>query len=177
METTILLWIHGLASPALDAAFRFSNLFGMFTFCTAVVAAAAAWHALRGERTEAAVWIAVGLASLLPEVIKQVVVRERPDLWPTIVHAAGYSFPSGHAVAAAALYPFAGWVLPRRRGSNRRIGFAAGALFAIFVGLGRLYLGVHWPSDVLVGWLLGFGVSGLAVAYLARHRAVSRPPL
>lgn len=178
METTILLWIHGLASPALDAAFRFSNLFGLFTVCTAVVTAMVAWHALRGEREAAFAWLLVGLASsLLPELVKQLAERPRPSLWPTIVHATGYSFPSGHAVASAAFYPLLGWDLLRGSQAAGRVGFALGALFATFVGLGRLYLGVHWPSDVLVGWLLGFVMSGLAVAFLARRRAVGRPRL
>jgi membrane-associated phospholipid phosphatase len=134
VESTILLWIHRLATPALDAVFRFSNLFGLFPVCTAVVAAMVVRHIWRGERKEALLWLT-----------------------------------SGHAVAGAAFYPLMGWDLLRRRAISAQIGYAIGAVFGIFVGCGRLYLGVHWPSDVLAGWFLGFLQSGAAVVWLARR--------
>jgi undecaprenyl-diphosphatase len=93
-------------------------------------------------------------------------------LWETLIHPSGFSFPSGHAVASAAFYPLLGWVLLRRRGvAAGVVGYGTGALFALFVGVGRLYLGVHWPSDVLAGWLLGFAQSALAIAWLRKRAA------
>jgi undecaprenyl-diphosphatase len=171
VEARILLLIHGLASPALDLAFRFSNLFGLFPVCTAVVAAMVAWHLIRGERREALTWIVVGVTTAaVPELIKHVVARPRPELWPTIINVSGYSFPSGHAVAGGALYPLVGWNLCRRSVNASRAGYAIGALFGLFVGVGRLYLGVHWPTDVLAGWLLGFAESGGATVWLKGRR-------
>ena len=172
MEARILLWIHGFSTPALDQVFLFSNLFGLLPVCTVLVVAMALWHLVREERREALVWAVMGLATFaLPELIKYVVARPRPELWATIVHPSGFSFPSGHAVASAALYPLLGWMLLRRRGTAGA-GFCGGALFALFVGFGRLYLGVHWPTDVLAGWLLGFAQSGVAVAWLAGRVSV-----
>jgi membrane-associated phospholipid phosphatase len=175
VESTILLWIHRFATPALDGAFRFSNLFGLFPVCTAVVAAMVVRHMWRGERREALLWLMIGVGTaVVPEVIKHLVARPRPMLWPVIVHASGLSFPSGHAVAGAAFYPLMGWDLLRRRAVLARVGYAIGAAFAVFVGVGRLYLGVHWPTDVLAGWLLGFLQSGAVIAWLARHPRASR---
>jgi membrane-associated phospholipid phosphatase len=170
MEAKILLWIHGFADPIVDRAFLFSDLFGLFPVCAVLVAAMALWHLLRRERREALAWVVIGVATLaFPEIIKRLVARPRPELWETLVHASGYSFPSGHAVASATFYPLLGWTVFRGRRAASRLGFGAGALFAIYVGVGRLYLGVHWPTDVLAGWLLGFIQSGLAVVWLARH--------
>ena len=175
MEVPILLWIHGFATPVLDAAFHFSNLFGLFPVCTAAVAAMVAWHLVRGERRQALVWILVGVTTAtVPELIKHFVARPRPELWPTIVHVSGYSFPSGHAVAGGAFYPLVGWVLLSRSVNASRVGYALGALFGLFVGFGRLYLGVHWPTDVLVGWVLGFALSGVATVWLVRPDAAFR---
>jgi membrane-associated phospholipid phosphatase len=170
MEERILLWIHSFASPVLDQAFLFSNLFGLLPICATLVTAMVVYHLLRKERREALVWMAVGLVTFaLPELIKYATARPRPALWETLIHPSGFSFPSGHAVASAAFYPLLGWVLLRRRGAAAGVGYAVGALFALFVGLGRLYLGVHWPSDVLAGWLLGFAQSAPAIAWLRKQ--------
>jgi membrane-associated phospholipid phosphatase len=169
-EIKILLWIHSFATPLLDKIFLFSNLFGLFPVCAVVVTAIVLWHLFRREWREALAWVVIGTATLaVPEIIKRLVARPRPELWETLVHASGYSFPSGHAVASATFYPLLGWDVFRRRRAASRRAFTAGALFAIYVGVGRLYLGVHWPTDVVAGWLLGFTQSGLVIAWLTRH--------
>jgi len=169
MEERILLWIHGFASPVLDRVFLFSNLFGLLPVCATLVTAMVLYHALRKERAEALAWAVVGLVTfVVPELIKYATARPRPKLWETLIHPSSFAFPSGHAVASAAFYPLLAWVLLRRREVAAKVGYGIGALFALFVGFGRLYLGVHWPSDVLVGWVLGFAQSGLAVAWLRK---------
>ena len=170
MEARVLLWIHSFAGPVLDQVFLFSDLFGRLSVCATLVTAMALFHLLRKERREALVWVAVGLVTFaLPELLKYAAARPRPVLWETLIHPSGFSFPSGHAVASAAFYPLLGWVLLRRRGAAAGVGYGSGALFALFVGFGRLYLGVHWPTDVLAGWFLGFAQSALAIAWLRRH--------
>ena len=172
MEERILLWIHSFAGPVLDQVFLFSNLFGLLPICAILVTAMALYHLLRKERREALVWVVVGLVTFaFPELIKYATARPRPMLWETLIHPSGFSFPSGHAVASAAFYPLLGWVLLRRREAAASVGYGIGALFALFVGFGRLYLGVHWPSDVLGGWLLGFAQSTLVIAWLRRRAA------
>jgi undecaprenyl-diphosphatase len=172
MEERILLWIHSFAGPVLDQVFLFSNLFGLLPICAILVTAMVLFHLLRKERTEALVWVVVGLVTLaFPELLKYAVARPRPVLWETLIHPSGFSFPSGHAVASAAFYPLLGWTLLRRHGVAAGVGYGTGALFALFVGFGRLYLGVHWPSDVLAGWLLGFAQSALGIAWLRRRAA------
>ena len=166
MEAELLLWIHGHASPALDAAFVFSWVFGTRRFCVPLVLLAAAWHLGRRQRREALAWVAVGLAvAVLPELLKAAFARPRPALWPRLLPTAGYAFPSGHAVAGAAFFPLLGWLALRGRGLGR-FGTLLGALFGVYVGVGRLYLGVHWPSDVLAGWAIGFLLSLGAIRWL-----------
>jgi membrane-associated phospholipid phosphatase len=175
VDRAILLWIHQHATPTLDALFRFSNELGTMPFCVALVLAAIVWHSIRGERRERAVWVVVGLLTLLlTEIIKLVVGRQRPTLWPWLVSVSGLSFPSGHAVASATFYPLLSWLVLRSRPRWRRISYAIGLIPAAYIGLGRLYLGVHWPTDVFAGWTLGVAQSAVAVWWLgtrARHDA------
>jgi undecaprenyl-diphosphatase len=178
MDAAVLLWIHRHASPPLDSAFLFSNELGTLTFCAALVLAAAVWHLARRERWEAVAWVAVGVATwVLPELVKVAVGRPRPTLWPWLVPASGLSFPSGHAVAGTAFYPLLGWTLGRGRPAVGRLAYALGLVPAAFVGVGRLYLGVHWPTDVLAGWALGAALSGGAIFWLTRKSAVRRTDL
>jgi undecaprenyl-diphosphatase len=101
--------------------------------------------------------VAVGGGLLLSAVSKNLFDRPRPDLVPygSIVHTA--SFPSGHSMMAAVAYLSLG-VLVARTLPQRRLKvyvLALAALVTILVGVSRVYLGVHWPTDVLAGWLAG----------------------
>ena len=175
METDILLWIHRHSSPALDAAFRFSWLLGAWRLCAPLVLVAVASHLARRERREALAWVAVGVTvALLPELVKAAVARPRPALWPWLLPTSGYSFPSGHAVAGAALYPLLGWLALRGRGLGRA-GYALGLAVGVFIGVGRLYLGVHWPTDVLAGWAIGAALSLGALRWLGEPRRQAAP--
>lgn len=91
------------------------------------------------------------------ELVKGMVLRARPELVPHLVSANGYSFPSGHATASAVCYltlaALAGQVTPDR--AARLYLLVAAVLLVGAIGCSRVYLGVHWPSDVLAGWLFG----------------------
>lgn len=166
MDAAILAWLHAQRTPALDSAFVFSWLLGAFRFCAPWVLLASLWHVARGERREALAWLVAGaLVALVPELLKALVARPRPDLVPRLLATSGYSFPSGHAVAGMALYPLLGWLL-LRRWRKPWAGYAAGAVLGAFIGVGRLYVGVHWPSDVAAGWALGAAISLGAVRWL-----------
>jgi undecaprenyl-diphosphatase len=154
--------------------FRISHVLASQRFCSVLVLSAALVHLLRRERREAVAWIAVGVSTaVVIETLKHFIVRPRPELWSRIVTQGGSSFPSGHAVASAALYPLLAWVLVRGRPRLRPPALALGAAIALLIGLGRLYLGLHWPSDVLGGWALGALESAAAIAWL--RRAEPRP--
>ncbi len=166
VEAEILLRVHALSTPALDAAARVGWALGVLRLCAPFVLALVAWHLRRGERREAAAWLGVGAAAaVVPELLKAAVARPRPALWPWLIPTSGWSFPSGHAVAGTALYPLLGWLALRGRGLGAW-GYAAGFLVGVFIGLSRLYVGVHWPSDVLAGWAIGVVLSGVAVGRL-----------
>ena len=168
MEASILRGIHAHASPFLDGLFILSHQLGIFWFCAPLVLAVALWHRSRGETRAARVWILAGLSTwLIQELVKRVVARPRPELWPRLVATASFSFPSGHALASATLYPLLAWDLTRARPRGVRIAaLAAAAALSLFIGFGRLYLGVHWPTDVAAGWIIGAVQAVLAIRRL-----------
>jgi undecaprenyl-diphosphatase len=157
MEARLLLALRAQASPLLDAVFVLSNDLGTVYFFLPVLAAIALWHLGRGERRVAGLWVLAGLSTyFLLEGLKTIVARPRPALWPRLVSVGSSSFPSGHALATATFFPLLALDLTRGQSDARRAGAVlAGGLLSLFVGFGRLYLGVHWPTDVLAGWALG----------------------
>jgi undecaprenyl-diphosphatase len=169
VDTRILLFIHAHSSPLLDELARVSHLLGTRAFCIALVLSAAFLHRARGERREAVAWIGIGLTTVtVIEVLKALVLRPRPELWPRLVLQGGSSFPSGHAIASAAFFPLLAWLAARRHPRLLPAALALAVALSLFVGLGRLYLGLHWPTDVLAGWMLGAAECLVVIAWLKR---------
>ena len=105
---------------------------------------------------------------LISTVSKLIFGRARPELWESIVSESTYSFPSGHAMASMATVA-ALLVLYRRRSALPWIAMA-GVIYVIAIGFSRLYLGVHYPSDVLAGW-------AASIAWVVGIAALMRPSL
>ena len=114
----------------------------------------------RGARVIVSVapMIALGLAGVAASVAKQLVGRSRPPMALRLVSETEPSFPSGHATDSAAFYVALGLIVAvfvLRRPLSRVLAVAGGFVIAGCIGLSRLILGVHWPSDVVAGWALG----------------------
>lgn len=93
---------------------------------------------------------------ILVELLKLVFHRPRPSLFPPLLAETGYSFPSGHALVAFSFYGLLAYLLLRGgRTAPRKLGAALLLLLIGLIGLSRIYLGVHWPTDVLGGWVTG----------------------
>jgi undecaprenyl-diphosphatase len=112
---------------------------------------------LRKSRTMLVVFVAVAGAWIFSMSLKMLFDRPRPDLVPHGSHVYTASFPSGHAMLSAATYLTLGALLARVHPQRRLRAYflLLGAMLSIIVGISRVYLGVHWPSDVLAGWTLG----------------------
>lgn len=126
------------------------------------------------RRVEAA-WLAASLlgSSLLNVILKAFLNRPRPEIVPHLAASSGSSFPSGHAMVAAAVYLTIGIMLAetQTRPAVKAYLMAFFALVVLLIGASRVYLGVHWPSDVLAGWTVG---AVWALAMFAAKRWIER---
>ncbi|MEV6997199.1 phosphatase PAP2 family protein [Streptomyces sp. NPDC093982] len=129
--------------------------------------AVAIWLVWRRAARWTAVWLVVAcaVATLVQQALKALVDRPRP-VWPDPVDSAHYAaYPSGHAMTATVVCGLLLW-LAHRYGADRalwRTAVAVAAISVAGVGLTRIWLGVHWATDVVGGWLLGALVVVLAV--------------
>ena len=179
-DRPLMLWLHEHSTPLLTTAMKVvTELGGLVAVpIIAVVLSGLLWW--KGRRRDATLLAATVVgATLLNTVLKAVFQRTRPDFWEHLVTENSYSFPSGHAMASmsiAASLAVIAWTSRWRWAA-----IILGSVYVLVVGASRMYLGVHFPSDILAGWCVA--LSWLMVVSLIlklgrnrgrRHRA-SRP--
>jgi undecaprenyl-diphosphatase len=160
-----------IGSPSLQEAMRDITALGGFTVLTLVTVVAAAGFLLHGKLRHALVLVVTVLIGQAgSEMLKGLYGRPRPDLVPHGVYVYSASFPSGHSMLSATVYLTLAALIaslePRR--SAKALVFLTAILIMAAVGVSRIYLGVHWPSDVLAGWCAGAGLALLAWSVLLR---------
>ena len=150
-DEPVLRFAQGMAREGFDRVFLvFSNLgyhYGVVPFDVLLVVGLAI---ARRYRQSVFAAVALGGSGLLNVATKQFFARERPSLWESIAPESSYSFPSGHAMGSMTLAVVL--VLLTWRTPLRWWVVGATAVFVPMVGLSRVYLGVHYPSDILAGW-------------------------
>ncbi|MBD9368092.1 phosphatase PAP2 family protein [Xanthomonas sp. XNM01] len=153
-DDALLLRLNAMATPAWDAFFLAVTRVGyQYGVIPGDIIVALALFALRRWREAVFASLSFAGSALLNMATKQVFQRERPSLWESIAPESTFSFPSGHAMGSitlAAVLVLLAW--PTRW---RWPVLVAATVFTVLVGVSRIYLGVHYPSDILGGWAAG----------------------
>ena len=153
LDQAVLLGIHQVHSPWLDALVASTtDIGGLIGVVVLTLLAVGLLCLARKYRAVVQLLIGVGGAGLMNVLLKNMFERARPDLWQWLVHESSYSFPSGHAMASSALAMSVVLILWHTRWRWGAV--AAAALYTVYVGLTRLYLGVHYPSDIIGAWII-----------------------
>ncbi len=171
-DEAILRFMQHRANPILDRLMLLASAIGSGPVVGIVDVAVWLLLLVRRRWLDALLWaLATGGAALLNQLAKHSYERIRPELWPSIAPETSFSFPSGHAMQSTAL---AAALLVLLWPTAARIpAMVGGVLFALLVGISRVYLGVHYPSDVLAGWAASIAwVAGLSFLF---HRHAFRP--
>jgi membrane-associated phospholipid phosphatase len=170
-DRAVLVYLRSnLASPQLDSAMLVLTDLGGVLAITVITAAMVAFMWRKRMFSRAAVLLlSMGGIAAAVTMLKLIIARERPSDVGSIISEASFSFPSGHsmgsmglAVAVVLLLWPTRWRVPV---------LIAAALYVLTIGFSRLYLGVHYPTDVLAGWLLGAGwVTAVYVIFKSNRR-------
>jgi len=164
-DQTILLFFRNasdlsdpIGPPWIEEMARDITALGSYAVLSIIFSAVVIYLFMARQRG-AAFWVlaAVGGGVVLSNLLKLVYERPRPDLVPHAARVFTTSFPSGHATLSAITYLTLGALLASLHGSLRfKVYFLSLAiLLTIAVGISRIYLGVHYPTDVLAGWCIG----------------------
>jgi len=167
-DVPILLFMHTHATPVLDLVMVFFSLIGYRFGVIPIGVLVLVLFVRRRRWGDALFWgLAVGGAAMLNLAAKQSFERIRPALWLSIAPETTYSFPSGHAMGSMALA--AALVVLAWPTRWRQVTLIVGSLFVLLVGLSRVYLGVHYPSDILAGWTASLAwVTGVSLVLYGR---------
>ncbi|MDB5160006.1 MAG: phosphoesterase, PA-phosphatase-like protein [Candidatus Saccharibacteria bacterium] len=151
LDTTILSWIHSQANPTLNWIFFDLTTIGNVEVILPITILLLALLLYKKHRRHAMlVFFGVGGAAVANFILKLLFHRDRPAFWQSLITETGYSFPSGHAMLTSALILCIVAILWKTKW--RIISIVLGAILILSIGFSRLYLGVHYPTDIVAGW-------------------------
>ncbi len=179
-DDAVLLWMDSHSADWLDIAALEVTALGAAVVVWIVVSIASAFLWVSRHRISVLLlWIAVLGSAAINTGLKAYFSRPRPELFPwRTPHAGQSSFPSGHSMGATVAYVTLAYLIARLEPTStlRRMTYGIAAVVIVLVGLSRMYLGVHYPSDVLAGFVVGFAWAAFcaltieAVAYFRRRK-------
>ena len=156
-DNTVTTWVRAFISPRLTGWMLAITDLGSLPLVTALTIVAVIYLYARRKWWDGLGITVASLGSWWLEIqLKLIFQRPRPDL-PHLTPVTGYSFPSGHALVTSALFFTLALVYYRHAASRagRALVLAGAVLLVLLVGTSRVYLGVHYPSDVVAGWAVG----------------------
>ncbi|HET9296801.1 MAG TPA: phosphatase PAP2 family protein [Candidatus Binatia bacterium] len=149
---------HSIGPAWLQIMFRDITPLGGYAVVLLISLAVIGYLLMDGKRG-AALWVLVSVSggAVISNLLKLAIERPRPDLVARLVEVNTSSFPSGHATLAAVTYLTLGALLSRVEAQRRAKVYVLtmAVVLTVLIGVSRIYLGVHWPTDVLAGWCVG----------------------
>lgn len=166
-DRAILAWIHGHGAPWIDTVAIEATALGSFVVLATLglTLSVLLWH-LQKQRYVALIWLAITGSLVLNQTLKVAFRRSRPDVFEWLVQVGSLSFPSGHAMNSMVFYTVAAYAIGHvvGPGRTRALTYAMAATIIAVIGFTRMYLGVHFPSDVLAGYAVGYAWAILCAA-------------
>ncbi|SDL56010.1 undecaprenyl-diphosphatase [Paenibacillus sp. OK060] len=171
-DDTLIGWIQGMESPGMT---RFMQLFTWIgsevpVVVITILAMLVLYIYLRHKRELLFLACVIAGSTLLNALIKLVFQRARPTI-NRIIEVSGYSFPSGHSMAAFSLYGGLAFLIWKHvpTATGRVLMIIVSAIFILTIGMSRIYLGVHYPSDVVGGYFLSGCWLAVCIWFYQRH--------
>ncbi|MEO5949493.1 MAG: phosphatase PAP2 family protein [Candidatus Saccharimonas sp.] len=150
-DTVIINWLHAHANPFLDSFFLvFTNIGGVIGIVTITILLVTYLLYKKQRRNSLLLVAGVGGAAVANLILKALFQRDRPSLFDPSVVETSFSFPSGHAMASSALILCV--ILIFWHTKWRWLVTLIGAIVVLAISVSRLYLGVHYPTDIIAGW-------------------------
>ena len=172
-DRTVINFIQGLESPVMTSFMKLITFLGSSVFIILLsISILFFLYKVLNHRSELILFIAALIGSnILCILLKLFFHRARPDLH-RLIEISGFSFPSGHATNAMTVYGILAFILWRniRTKSGRSVLILISLIMILLIGISRIYLGVHFPSDVIAGYFTGGFWISIAIWYYQRYK-------
>lgn len=156
-DEAILLWINQFTNPGLDQVMLTATRLGDPEVVVPLTFIGVIWLWWRWRWRIAAIFAITCIGgAVLSTGFKLLFGKERPALWSQLITETSYSFPSGHALGSMVLYGFSAYLLAHWFQPQKRLIYGVAVVLIGSIGFSRIYLGVHWPTDVVAGYSIGF---------------------
>ena len=156
LDRSLLLWIHQFANPLLDRIMLFVTALGDPAMVITIFISTVVWLRMKRRSSDGIRFVIVCVGGLLiNQIMKLFFAKPRPELWARLISEHSFSFPSGHAVGSMIVYGFIAYILARELPIYQRYIYAIASILIITIGFSRLYLGVHYPTDIIAGYGVG----------------------
>ncbi len=167
VDEAILRGINTYESPTLDSIVTATTDLG-YVWWVGLITILTVTVCIRYKQYTSALIVIIGIAgsALINVLLKAVFQRDRPELWERLVTENSFSFPSGHAMASASLAAVLVVLFWPTRW--RWYAIIIGLLYMIYIGFTRMYLGVHYPTDILAGWLVAIAWVSITTIIIKR---------
>ncbi len=176
MDTHIALWLHSYIplQGLFGGILIFLTTFGSTQFIFFFVTFLSLLLALRGRFNKAHMLIVAAVFSAITSaILKWLIKRPRPELWTHPINIDGFSFPSGHALVTTAVFGICAYLFAENRPALKKPAYIFTAFFIFLIGLSRVVMGVHYPSDVIAGWFFG-GLVLYVMVWWYKHGGIKR---
>jgi undecaprenyl-diphosphatase len=179
VDVHVYQWVLDHRTPWVTDVMTFITHLASGVVVAGITAAVAVLAGIRRRWGYAAFMVAATAGTaLLTVMAKHLVGRARPDVANQLVQVTGAAFPSAHAAESVACYGALAFLITRWRRTVRAAvsAWLTAAFLAAAIGWSRVYLGVHWLSDVVAGWALGLSWLAVLIGGVAVYSAVRAPP-
>jgi undecaprenyl-diphosphatase len=157
IDEMILLWVNQWTTPALDQIMLAVTRLGDPDIVVPLTCIGFVWLWWKWRWRIAAIFALTCIGgAVLSTSLKVFFSKSRPELWSQLITETSYSFPSGHALGSMVLYGFSAYLLAQCYKQQKWLIFSIAGVLIAGIGLSRIYLGVHWPTDVVAGYSIGF---------------------
>jgi len=178
IDTAILQSVQQLISPTMNVIMVTITRTGDPHFTVPLVFAVFALLLWKRYRSEAYVFAVNCLGgAVFSTGLKLLFGKVRPALWESPIVETTFSYPSGHALGSVVLYGFLGYLLGVRFVQWKALIYGGAIALCLAIGFSRLYLGVHWPTDLLGGYIIGFLWTSSCTYFLKRKGSHSSETL